>query len=68
MYTVKSSTSSLKSRMEWLRYKKKCVLNNHKSQVHSKVCNENEENEEKNDYPLFFVLKGSSLTGDYKTH
>ena len=42
---------------EWLRYKK-CILKyvNHKLQVYARVCDENEEkeNKEKNDCTKFF--------------
>ena len=44
MYEARETRISLKSSKEWLRYKKTCILNklNHKIQVHTKVCNENE--------------------------
>ena len=38
---------------------------NHKPQSHAKVWNEDEENKEKNDWPLFFKPKRSILSSDH---
>ena len=50
MHKVRGSTSFTQSSMEWLRYKKN-MHTNHKLQTHSRVCEENNEEENKNDCP-----------------